>query len=89
MRGNGHDRMGRQRWQCDGCRLTAGIRNGAKRRRAQLDEFLDWLLETASQRRRVESARNFRKRVDWCWQLEPHIEPMAWCTTWSWPTAPM
>ena len=75
MRGNGHDRMGRQRWQCDGCRLTAGIRNGAKRRRAQLDEFLDWLLEAAPQRKRPESARNFRKRVDWCWRLEPCIEP--------------
>ena len=75
MRKNGHDRMGRQRWQCDGCRLTAGTRNNTKRRRTQLAEFLDWLLEAAPQRKRPESARNFRKRVDWCWRLEPRIEP--------------
>ncbi len=37
MRKNGHDRMGRHRWQCDGYRLTAGTRNDAKRRRAQLN----------------------------------------------------
>ena len=75
MRKNGHDRMGRQRWQCDECRLTAGTRNNTKRRRTQLAEFLDWLLEAAPQRKRPESARNFRKRVDWCWRLEPRIEP--------------
>ncbi|RYQ50181.1 transposase, partial [Bifidobacterium pseudolongum subsp. globosum] len=75
MRKNGHDRMGRQRWQCDGCRLTAGTRNNTKRRRTQLAQFLDWLLEAAPQRKRPESARNFRKRVDWCWRLEPRIEP--------------
>ena len=63
MRKNGHDRMGRQRWQCDECRLTAGTRNNTKRRRTQLAEFLDWLLEAAPQRKRPESARNFRKRV--------------------------
>ncbi len=65
MRKNGHDRMGRQRWQCDGCRLTAGTRNNTKRRRTQLAEFLDGLLGAAPQRKRPESARNFRKRVDW------------------------
>ncbi len=75
MRKNGHDRMGRQRWQCDGCRLTAGTRNNTKRRRTQLAEFLDWLLEAAPQRKRPESARNFRKCVDWCWRLAPRIEP--------------
>lgn len=57
MRKNGHDRMGRQRWQCDGCRLTAGTRNNTKRRRTQLAEFLDWLLEAAPQRKRPESAQ--------------------------------
>lgn len=36
---------------------------------------MDWLLEAAPQRKRPESARNFRKRVDWCWRLEPRIEP--------------
>ena len=75
MRKNGHDRMGRQRWQCDGCRLTAGTRNNTKRRRTQLAQFLDWLLEAAPQRKRTESTRNFRKRVDWCWRLAPRIEP--------------
>ncbi len=75
MRKNGHDRMGRQRWQCDRCRLTAGTRNDARRRRSQLDEFLDWLLEASPQRRRTGSPRNFRRRVDWCWDLCPRIRP--------------
>lgn len=42
--------MGWQRWQCDGCSLTAGTRNGIKWRRAQLAQFLDWLLEAALKR---------------------------------------
>lgn len=64
-----------QRWRCATCALTSTAPRADKARRCQLDEFLDWLLGAAPQRRRRESARNFRKRVDWCWGLAPGIEP--------------
>lgn len=75
MRKNGHDRLGRQRWQCDKCKLTAVTRRSVRQREAQLDEFLDWLLEAVPQRKLKVSARAFRKRTTWCWELKPRIRP--------------
>lgn len=72
---HGRSASGAQRWRCATCALTSTAPRADRARRRQLDEFLDWLLGAAPQRRRAESARNFRKRVDWCWQLAPRIEP--------------
>ncbi|KOA59037.1 transposase [Bifidobacterium animalis subsp. animalis MCC 0499] len=72
---HGRSASGAQRWRCATCALTSTAPRADKARRCQLDEFLDWLLGAAPQRRRRESARNFRKRVDWCWGLAPGIEP--------------
>lgn len=73
MRKNGHDRNGRQRWQCDACKATTTISVGARSRAATLRLFLDWLLEPSPQRRLECDARTFRRRIGWCWDLAPRI----------------
>lgn len=76
MRKNGRTKAGAQRWKCPGCALstTAPRRDG--RRRAQLGEFLDWLL-SGKRQWDMDGAdgRAFRKRVGWCWRLRPAIPP--------------
>ena len=72
---HGRSASGAQRWRCAACAITSTAPRADKARRAQLGEFLDWLLEAAPQRKRHESARNFRKRTDWCWDLSPRIIP--------------
>ncbi|WP_129869497.1 IS1249 family transposase [Bifidobacterium pseudolongum] len=75
MRKNGHDRNGRQRWQCDACNATTAATVASRSHASTLRAFLDWLLEAAPQRRLDCDARTFRRRSAWCWQLEPRIEP--------------
>ena len=72
---HGRSASGTQRWRCASCALASTAPRADKARRSQLGEFLDWLLEAAPQRKRHESARNFRKRTGWCWRLEPSIRP--------------
>ena len=76
MRKNGRTKAGAQRWKCPGCALstTAPRRDG--RRRAQLGEFLDWLL-SGKRQWDMDGAdgRAFHKRVGWCWRLRPAIPP--------------
>ncbi|WP_456061889.1 IS1/IS1595 family N-terminal zinc-binding domain-containing protein, partial [Bifidobacterium italicum] len=43
MRKNGHDRTGRQRWQCDACRATTTATVRSRSRESVLRLFLDWL----------------------------------------------
>ena len=75
MRKNGHDRNGRQRWQCDTCKATTTATIESRSRASTLRAFLDWLLEAAPQRRLGCDARTFRRRIAWCWDLEPRIRP--------------
>ena len=75
MRKNGHDRNGRQRWQCDTCKATTTATIESRSRASTLRAFLDWLLEAAPQRRLGCDARTFRRRSAWCWDLEPRIHP--------------
>jgi hypothetical protein len=44
-------------------------------RRAELDAFLDWLLGTSSQSSATSfgTARSFRRRTSWCWNIAPEI----------------
>lgn len=74
MKKNGHDRLGRQRWMCPGCRTTGAVRDLSRRRRAELAEFLGWLLAPSPQ---PSGSRAFRKRTSWCWGLRPVLEPDA------------
>lgn len=73
MRKDGKTKEGRQRWKCTACNLRTTVRRGDARRCAQLREFLSWLLKANGQPEG--HARGFRKRVSWCWSLQPHIEP--------------
>ncbi|WP_162177000.1 transposase, partial [Bifidobacterium boum] len=65
---------GRQRWMCQGCRTTGAVRDLSRRRRAELAEFLGWLLAPSPQ---PSGSRAFRKRTSWCWGLRPVLEPDA------------
>ena len=85
---HGRSASGAQRRRCATCALTPTASRADKARRCQLDEFLDWLLGAAPQRRRRESARNFRKRVGWCRGSPRASNPTVWCIIRSWPTAP-
>ncbi|WP_241218368.1 IS1249 family transposase [Bifidobacterium castoris] len=75
MRKNGHDRNGRQRWQCDTCKATTTATIESRSRVSLLRAFLDWLLEAAPQRRPGCDAHTFRRRSAWCWDLSPRIHP--------------
>jgi hypothetical protein len=44
-------------------------------RRAELDAFLGWLLGTSNQSAATSfgTARSFRRRTGWCWNIAPEI----------------
>lgn len=71
MKKNGHDRLGRQRWMCPGCRTTGAVRDLSRRRRAEPAEFLGWLFAPSPQ---PSGSRAFRKRTSWCWGMRPVLE---------------
>jgi putative transposase len=73
MRKDGRTKQGRQRWRCADCGLRTTVRRRDAARRAQLEEFLSWLLGAAGQPQGRE--RGFRKRTAWCWDLQPYIVP--------------
>lgn len=73
---HGRTASGSQRWRCASCALTSTAPRRDAARRAQLREFLGWLLSGKAQwETGGTGGRAFRKRTGWCWRLRPAIAP--------------
>lgn len=76
MKKSGRTTAGSQRWKCTACALSSTAVRRDRARDFQLREFLDWLLTGRTQEQMGPTgARAFRKRVGWCWNIAPAIEP--------------
>lgn len=72
MQKYGRAASGRQRWRCRACKLSMVAGNGGARRVRELESFVSWLRSGRTQEEC--GGRGFRKRVAWCWQVEPLME---------------
>ena len=76
MKKNGHTAAGAQRWKCTSCALSTTCPSGRARRHEQADEladFIAWATSRHTQDEQEGSARAFRRRTCWCWQVPvPH-----------------
>ena len=76
MKKNGHTAAGAQRWKCTSCALSTTSPSGRARRHEQADEladFIAWATSRHTQDEQEGSARAFRRRTCWCWQVPvPH-----------------
>lgn len=72
---NGRTSAGTQRWKCPHCGASSTRSRRDVTRRAQLDQFLAWLLGKHSQADidGTQTGRSFRRRTGWCWQIRPRI----------------
>lgn len=72
---NGRTAAGSQRWKCRHCGASSSRTRSDVTRRAQLDQFLTWLLGKHSQTEisSGSTGRTFRHRTRWCWELRPSI----------------
>ncbi|MCT1608073.1 IS1249 family transposase [Nesterenkonia massiliensis] len=68
---NGKTSAGRTRWRCKNCGASATRARTDVTAKAQLKEFIGWLLGKDSQRSADGgTGRSFRARTGWCWQIE-------------------
>lgn len=75
---NGRTPAGTQRWRCPDCGASSVRRRDDLARRNELRWFLLWLLSKQSlqERSSTPSARTLRRRIAWCWQIEPSLGPV-------------
>lgn len=67
---NGKTSAGRTRWRCKHCGASSTQSRQDISRRAQLTDFVEWLLGPTSQSARGGTGRSFRAAVSWCWRIE-------------------
>ena len=77
LKRNGHTSAGRARYRCKDCGAssTTPPRPDVARRH-EITRFVTWLLGTTSQEAAAgknTSARTFRRKTAWCWQVEPTL----------------
>lgn len=72
---NGRTAAGTQRWKCPNCGASSSRKRPDLTRKAELGQFIDWLIGKHSQAviDGTSSGRSFRRRIAWCWQLRPTI----------------
>lgn len=74
LKRNGKTSAGRTRWRCVSCGASSTRSRSDLVRKSELDAFTGWLLGPADQGdTSLGSARSFRRRTAWCWQVEPTI----------------
>lgn len=66
---NGTTSAGRNRWRCKACGASTTQSRPDITRKAQLDAFLAWLLESRRPGEIASSARTFRRDTAWCWNI--------------------
>lgn len=79
MKKSGRTAAGSQRYKCIDCggyRSRKRLREDVARRH-ELDTFLSWITgkhtQTETGKRAGISARSFRRRIGWCWNIHPRI----------------
>ncbi|WP_166852958.1 IS1249 family transposase, partial [Isoptericola sp. BMS4] len=70
---NGRTAAGTQRWICKECGSSSVRRRPDRTRAAHLDAFVAWLMGNTTQHDVGPSARSFRRRHAWCWNVDPHV----------------
>ncbi|MFE4082847.1 IS1249 family transposase [Arthrobacter sp. NtRootA1] len=72
---NGKTAAGKQRYRCLNCGASRSGQRPDVSRRAELEAFLGWLLGTSGQSSLTMfgTARSFRRRTAWCWNIAPRI----------------
>lgn len=65
----GKTASGAQRWYCKECAVSATKPRPDLSRRFVFEDFVTWLLGKASQDELGMSARTFRDRTSWCWDV--------------------
>ena len=73
LKRNGTTSAGTVRWRCTECGGSSVKRRPDVVRAAQLDAFVSWLLGPSRQFEHGRSARTFRRRHAWCWNVDPVI----------------
>jgi hypothetical protein len=72
---NGHTSAGRTRWRCTECGSSTTRDREDVSRRAEVTRFVGWLTSAHTQDDAgTGSARSFRRRHAWCWNIEPVID---------------
>ncbi|WP_425574503.1 IS1/IS1595 family N-terminal zinc-binding domain-containing protein, partial [Nesterenkonia aethiopica] len=73
---NGKTSAGRTRWRCKNCGASATQSRTDVTRRAEITDFISWILGPSSMPRHTYSPRTFRRRTSWCWDIEvPQPDP--------------
>lgn len=71
---NGVTSAGRTRWRCTKCGASATRQRPDVTARAEFARFLRWLLGPLAQHDAASvSGRSFRRRIAWCWQVQPRL----------------
>jgi Transposase, Mutator family len=68
---NGKSSSGRTRWRCKTCGASSTQSRADVSRRAEFTAFLHWLTGTGRQGASGGSERTFRRRTQWCWNVDP------------------
>lgn len=73
LKRNGTTSAGRTRWRCKECGASSTRSRPDVTRRAELTRFITWLLTSTTQPQVDSSARTFRRRHAWCWNITPEV----------------
>lgn len=75
---NGKTAAGTQRWKCPNCGVSSSRKRGDVTSKAQLEQFLHWLLGKRSQAETDGlTGRSFRDQIAWCWRIRPTLPPVT------------
>lgn len=66
---NGKTSAGRTRWRCKTCGASTTQQRGDVTARAQVRDFLAWLLGSSPRTRHNQKSRSFRRNTSWCWDI--------------------
>lgn len=72
---NGTTSAGRTRWRCKFCGASGVQARHDVTRKAEFDVFFNWVTGTTRQGTSQMSERTFRRRVAWCWTIDPRPAP--------------
>ncbi|NKG22893.1 IS1249 family transposase, partial [Paeniglutamicibacter terrestris] len=74
LKRNGKTTAGTQRWRCIDCGASSVRKRSDLARKAELDQFLQWLMGKDSQAEiGPGGGRTFRRSTQWCWNIEPAL----------------
>lgn len=83
LKKNGTTSAGKIRWRCRVCGASSSKSRPDRSRAAEFHWFLGWVLSKRSQQEIAPvSGRTFRRRTQWCWNVEPSIPATGEVYSW-------